>query len=253
MSAARWRRALAAGTLLAATAAGPAAAQTAPAQPEVTPQPRLVTSPYAQTLPPAQALPAPGEGFAPPEMHGASGVPAAPAPKSFLARCKLRLQKCFLGYPAEFEAPPLGAVIRQHFETQVANGDAARMVLYEYDFVPGGEALNCRGRDRLAEIRHMLPRNAFPVVIERTPGFPPLAEARRMSVLGELAAGPFPVPVERVVIGPPLATGLAGVEAEVIYRNLIDNTQSRGMGQDAGGTAQPGVPLTPMLPTPTQR
>src|SRR5262249_4869184 len=100
----------------------------------------------------------------------------------------------------------------------------------------GGAALNLHGLDRLARIQALLPRTAFPLVIERTPGCPPLAEGRRAVVLNELALGPFPIPAERVVIGPPLALGQRGVEAGVLSRNLIIQTQSSGIPGGGLGT-----------------
>jgi hypothetical protein len=123
------------------------------------------------------------------------------------------------------------------FQTQVGNGDATRMVLYHYDFVGGSRCLNLRGRDQLARIAAMLPENFYPIIIERTPDAPELAEARRLVVLNELALGPFPVPPERVIIGLPLTYGLNGAEAIAIYQNLLSQTQR--MGAYGGGGSGP--------------
>jgi len=148
---------------------------------------------------------------------------------SYWDRCRARLQDCFLGYPGEFSAPPLGQFLYEHGKTQVANGTAARMTLYHYDFVEGRNALNQRGKDQLAKIAALLPHNFFPVVVERTPEAPDLAEARRLLVLNELARSSFPIPRERVMVGVPMAEGLSGVEAEIVYRNLIGQTTGGGM------------------------
>jgi hypothetical protein len=149
-----------------------------------------------------------------------------------------RLQQCFLGFPEEFEAPPLGESVYRNATTHVANGEAAAMVLYDFDFLPGREGLNVRGLDRLARIQTLLPRTFYPVVIERTPGCPQLAELRRLAVLNELARCSFVVPAERVVIGPPLANGLQGVEAEIIYGNQLRLMQSYGVPAGSlGGSA----------------
>jgi hypothetical protein len=131
----------------------------------------------------------------------------------------------------------------QNFKVQVANGDAARMALYQYDFVEGGDALNFHGKDKLARIAAMLPTNFCPIVIERLPCTPALAEARRIVVLNELAHGSFPVPGERVVVGAPIPAGLSGREGEIIYQNLLDQTrQQRQMGGQggAGGAGRGG-------------
>jgi len=43
----------------------------------------------------------------------------------------------------------------------VANGNAARMVFYHYDFVEGTAQLNVRGRDKLVKVS-VAPRNVSP-------------------------------------------------------------------------------------------
>jgi hypothetical protein len=141
---------------------------------------------------------------------------------------KSRMQEKWLGYPEEFHEPPLGAFLYAHGRIQVANGEAARMVLYQYDFEEGTDRLNHRGRQQLAKIAAMMPENFNPLVIEWSPDAPALDEARRVAVLTELGRGPFPVVPERVVVGPPVAYGLQGVEAELVYQNLLQQTQSRG-------------------------
>jgi hypothetical protein len=134
----------------------------------------------------------------------------------------------FVGYPEEFKEPPLGYFVYLHGRTMVANGEAARMVLYDYDFLPAAAGLNHRGKYQLAKIVAMMPCNFFPLIIQETPCSPELAEARRLAVFNELAKQPFPVPPERVVVGLPIAIGLRGAEAEQINRNLMANTEARG-------------------------
>jgi hypothetical protein len=138
-------------------------------------------------------------------------------------------------------ARPLGEAMYDNMRVQEANGEAARMVLYRYDFVTCGTDLNLRGHDQLVKIAALLSRNSFPLVIERTPENPALAEARRLVVLNELAHGPFPVPPERVVIGLPLANGLRGIESVLIYDNLLRQTQTEGTQTGFGGGAAGGA------------
>ena len=57
-------------------------------------------------------------------------------------QCKRSLQECALGFPEEFNEWPLGSALYAHGRTEVANGDAARMVFYHYDFVEGTGQLN---------------------------------------------------------------------------------------------------------------
>ncbi|MFO0841660.1 MAG: hypothetical protein U0797_04560 [Gemmataceae bacterium] len=189
---------------------------------------------------PGPQMPSPGLGpvQAQPPGPAASGAAAG---KSFWQRCQRRWQECFCGLPEEFQQPPLGHSVYANFKTHVENGEAARMALYRYDFIEGGSALNPRGRERLAQIAELLPRNFFPVVIEPAEGPPVLNEARRLAVLDDLGHGPFPVPPQRVVVGNPSAIGLSGREAMVIYQNLIYQTQQRGYGGQAGSTFPAGV------------
>jgi hypothetical protein len=171
---------------------------------------------------------------------------------SYWERCRAHLQDCFLGYPGEFSSPPLGQFLYQHGKTEVANGTAARMTLYHYDFVEGRNALNQRGKDQLDKIAALLPQNFFPVVIERTPEAPDLAKARRLLVLNELGRSPFPIPPERVMVGVPMAEGMSGVEAEIVYRNLLGQTTGGGMtlAPIAAGGSQPSTGLLNLNVTP---
>jgi hypothetical protein len=133
-----------------------------------------------------------------------------------------------LGFPEEFNEWPLGSALYAHGRTEVANGDAARMVFYHYDFVEGTGQLNIRGRDKLVKVAHMLPMTFFPVVVERTPATPGLAEQRRAGLIAELARSPFPIPPERVLIGPPVAAGMAGFESVIVYGNQIGSLGAGG-------------------------
>ena len=147
---------------------------------------------------------------------------------------------------------PLGETIGAHFRAQVSNGAAARMTLYDYDFVHGSTQLNYRGRDRLRLILNLMDQSSYPLVIERLPLAPDLAAARRAAVLTELTAAGVAVPPELIVIGPPVAVPLRGVEAELIYQTLVTQTGSAGLAPGASPTggsrtvAPPGAPQPPI-------
>jgi hypothetical protein len=206
-------------------------------------KPEMLPPPVVQEVPPQTSTGMP---------YPAVGAPASPAPAtagyvgtggealSGWERWKQRMQAKCVGYLEEFGAPPLGHYVYLHGRAQVESGEAARMVLYHYDFEEDGARLTVRGRDQLAKIEHLLSGNFFPVIIERTPTAPALADARRMMVLQVLAHGQFPVPPERVVIGLPPTPGLRGVEAELIYANQLGVTRSSGAplprSQDVSGT-----------------
>jgi hypothetical protein len=193
------------------------------------------------------AVPAPVAAVAP-EVH-------APPQVGWWDRMRYRLHACFLGFPEEFEATPLGASVYAFGRAQVANAEAAQMVLYRADFIEGSGTLNPRGRDQLARIALLLPRNFCPVIIEPTLCAPELDQARLLEVVNELSRCAFAVPPQRVVIGLPPAAGLSGVEAGMIYNNLLNQTLSGGArsggwagaggaggGQGYGSSGRPGGP-----------
>lgn len=139
------------------------------------------------------------------------------------------LQEHHWGYPEEFGEKPLGYFVYGHMRTMVANGEASRMVLYEYDFHENKRGLTSRGLLQLERIAYMSPRNFFPIIVERSsPSNPQLDEARREAVLEALAQGNFPVPPERVLVGRPQAHGLPGDQSETLYTNQGQSIQQRG-------------------------
>jgi hypothetical protein len=139
-----------------------------------------------------------------------------------------RLQGKALGYPEEFHPRPLGASLYDHGRAMVGNGAAARLVLYRYDFIDGSDQLNARGRDQLAKVASQLAVSPYPLLIERTPDRPGLADARRLAVLAALATGPVPVTSDRILVGAPIATGMAGIDAHIIGDNALNRTEKYG-------------------------
>ncbi len=106
-----------------------------------------------------------------------------------------RSQGKILGYPEQFCARPLGASVYDQYRTMVANGAAARLTLFDCDFVPGTGQLTPRGRIQLAKLSEQLAASPFPLIIESTPTAPSLANVRRFNVLAELAGGSLPGPL----------------------------------------------------------
>jgi hypothetical protein len=139
-----------------------------------------------------------------------------------------RLQGKFFGYPEEYAPRPLGAALYDQNRMMVANGAAAKLVLFEYDFEPGESRLTSRGRDQLARLTAQLAASPYPLIIERTPNDPPLADARRAAVLAELAAGPLPIPADRVLVGMPIPRGMSGNDADIINSNALQRTRLYG-------------------------
>lgn len=157
------------------------------------------------------------------------------------AERKRHLQETFLGYPEEFNEWPLGWALYSHGRTEVANGEAARLIFNHYDFVGDTAELNTRGRDKLTSISAQLNATFAPVIIERNQTVPGLDERRKLSVLNLLAQGPFPVPAERVVIGPAIAPGLRGQEAERVNGFRQTLFYGAGGGISGGGFDTSGL------------
>jgi hypothetical protein len=139
-----------------------------------------------------------------------------------------RLQGKIWGYPEEFEPRPLGAAMYEAGKIMTANAAQAGLVLHRFDFIEGTSELNARGGDQLAKHAAQLAVSPFPLIIERTPEDPALAESRRYAVLARLARGPSPVQSDRVLVGVPKAHGLSGSDAQVIAGNALGRTQQYG-------------------------
>jgi hypothetical protein len=175
---------------------------------------------------------------APTSVAGHSEIGCLPQPPSAWRRWVWSLRQCFLGWDEEFQEPPLGSSVFAFGNAQVANAEAAQMVLYQCDFLPGSSQLTPKGAERLAHLVKALSRNFCPLVIEATPCAPGVDEARRLLVVNEAARCGFAVPPERVVIGKPPAVGLSGLESMLIYTNLLNQTQAQGRGSTgASGSA----------------
>jgi len=115
-----------------------------------------------------------------------------------------------------FYVPPLGASVDAMIATQVANGEAAQMVLYHYDFVRGRAELNFRGARRLQKLSSRLLSNPYPLIIQPTIGNLKLDAARVTAIQEAVALLPVPIAPDRVVIGEPPSRPLDGIDAEVV-------------------------------------
>ena len=161
-----------------------------------------------------------------------------------------RLQGKFLGYPEEFVPRPLGAAMYDHALAMTANGAAARLTLYNFDFVQGSSELSPRGAEQLARLVPQLLSSPYPLIVERTPADPRLAASRRELVATRLAQGPCPIPPDRVLVGVPIATGMTGVDAQIVAGNALGRVQqygppipinSNGVNSPSGVTINSGI------------
>ena len=217
---------------------GPAASSSAQDIPPVFPPSGEPAGPVAEA--PPVARPAPTVVEVPPEGMRPTWGPAPLDPIALERKTPKhvrfksmswhwrRLQGKIWGYPEEFEPRPLGAALYDNARMMAANGAAARLVLYQYDFVDGTSELSPRGLDQLAKLSAQLAASPYPLIIERTTANPTLAESRRYAVLAKLAVGPFPVPSERVLVGVPIPHGMSGTDAQIIAGNSLGRTQQYG-------------------------
>jgi hypothetical protein len=232
-----WQWRLLAAGILGMTAGGvPAAAQTLAVlgPPEITPATVDVVPADpgpGPTLPVPAPVPAPaGYNATPGTLPAGDGGPAHDAPAHYCNPLTAALVHA-VGAPGPhpvYQEVPLGASLYAMGKTMAGNGEAAMMVLHLFDFVDSQAQLTLRGQDQLAKIAALLIHNQAPIVIERTPCAPALAEARRMVVLGELARAGALIPPERVIIGPSLSFGLSGPESVLVYGNLLNQVLTRG-------------------------
>ena len=198
----------------------------------------------------AQDLPAPSYGFSPvpavtPAVNEAGMPGQAACPQcnegyqttycegSFWERWQMRKwekkrrhQYAWWGYPEEFCEQPLGMALDCQFNTQIANGIAAKLVLYQFDFLEDGSRLNAKGQQQLAKHAAAMNGNLFPLVIEQTPDEPELDAARRAAVQQALTQSRFPISFDRIVVGTPTAVGLPGQQATGLNANLLRDTQN---------------------------
>lgn len=188
---------------------------------------------YESAMPPG-AAPYPSafpQGALPPPVGA-----AAPARRPIFPRLRSFFNNLLFDFGNQKPpALPLGTTIYKPFQIQVANGIAARMILYDYDFLPGSPLLNYRGKQRIAWIARRLPQYPNPVIVEDMPRNPQLALARRQSVLQALSAHMHIAP-NMVVVGPPVTRGLRGTEPIILYGKYLTTIQQGGGNGYSGGS-----------------
>lgn len=177
-------------------------------------------------------------------------VPYCPAPQYSNQQCRHdQKERCRLCDPnaslnAMSRVLQVGTSLHGIMATQIAKGDAAQMVLYEYDFHPSEARLNCHGMMRLLQIARKLPRVPFPLLIQPSLVDPALDQARRQVVVDTLLSLEPSMSVERVIIALPPARGLDGIDAELIHARVLRLSAggAPGSGVLAAPTAAAAVP-----------
>ena len=184
--------------------------------------------------------------------------PAGPCcctPNRWRDSIKPWLQETHWGYPELFTEAPAGSSVRAHANRQILGGLAGQMVLYRYDFhdevLPHGAMLNDHGHRRLENMAVMLQNGLYPLVIEPAVNNPQLDARRRQNVLDALKNPTFEVPESWVILARPAGTGLSGVEAAEVYKNLLEHTRSASEKESMEGTGTTGA-MMPVMAAPTQ-
>jgi len=134
---------------------------------------------------------------------------------------------------------PLGAVTDAHWETQQTNAEAADFIFYDHEFTGDTAELAPGGKKHLAEVAMRLEHVPFPVAVEQSSynARPELDQARRQTIVEQLARLGVTDVEQRVVVASAFAEGITGIEAERAYYNAISNRfgNNGGFGRRFGG------------------
>jgi hypothetical protein len=135
---------------------------------------------------------------------------------------------------------PLGQVTDAHWETQQTNAEAADFIFFDHEFRGSTAQLAPGGKKHLEQVALRWEHVPFPVVIEESPhnSRPELDQARRRTVVEQLARLGVLNAEERVVVANAFAEGITGIEAEAAYYNGLGGggADSAGFGRRFGGT-----------------
>ena len=155
---------------------------------------------------------------------------------SVWSRYKWRKQEQYWGYPEYFEEAGFGAISTELIRPQVLRGEAARMTIYDYDFVTGTARLNPRGIRRVQQLARTAIINGQTITVESTGT--EIDESRYQNVVA-IAASAHLNPAQ-VVSGQPIAAGLDGEEALIHRRTELGNVQNYGVRQFQFGAGSGG-------------
>ena len=195
---------------------------------DVAPPGAIAAPGYAEPVPQPQADGGKGKGY----CSACNGHDGCGCGRGLRGRIRHH-HMYYFGYDPEAWVEPFGTNTVSHLEKQVASGVAARMTLYAYDFDTSAAGktvkLNPRGWQQLAKCVDLANRSDFPIVIESSPYSKGDEPMRRQAVLDALRAMGSTVAADRVVVTQPVARGLSGDESMIIYDNLLQQTQARGV------------------------
>lgn len=139
--------------------------------------------------------------------------------------------------PAYDRPFPLGQVTDSFWETQQTNAEAGDFIFYDHEFVGDTARLAPGAKRHLEQVALRLEHVPFPVVIEQSQhdARPELDQARRRTIVEQLARIGHPQAENRVVIASAFSEGFTAIEGESAYRASISNTFGGGAGRRFGG------------------
>jgi hypothetical protein len=139
---------------------------------------------------------------------------------------------------------PVGQVSDSFWETQETNAEAADFIFYDHEFRGNTAELSPGAKKHLMQVALRLEHVPFPVVIEESPGTHSpadtafrreLDQARRQTIVEQLARLGVGNIEERVIIANAFPEGYTGIESEGSYYNVIGSAFGGGFGRRFGG------------------
>jgi hypothetical protein len=140
--------------------------------------------------------------------------------------------------PAYDRVFPLGQNNDAFWETQQTNAEAADFIFYDHEFT--GETANLApgAKRHLEEVALRLPHVPFPIVIEQSMfnAKPDLDQARRQTIVMQLARLGVANVEDRVVVANAFAEGFTAIQGERAYYSGFLGGRGGGGGRRFGGS-----------------
>lgn len=131
---------------------------------------------------------------------------------------------------------PIGQVTDSFWETQQTNAEAADFIFYDHEFRGNTAELAPGAKKHLEQVALRLEHVPFPVVIEESPhdARPDLDQARRRTIVEQLARLGVVNAEERVIVANAFPEGYTAQEAEAAYYGGVLNNGYGGFGGGVG-------------------
>jgi hypothetical protein len=133
---------------------------------------------------------------------------------------------------------PVGQVTDAFWETQQTNAEAADFIFYDHEFRGNTAELAPGAKKHLEQVALRLEHVPFPVVVEQSPHDkqPEVDQARRRTIIEQLARLGVTSVEERVVVANAFPEGLTAQEAEAsYYGGVLTGGFGGGTGRRFGG------------------